>query len=80
MGIASGVRVRPDSHGKVMVTGSYTIIAQTEAEMMGLGMDKVTVQLGDSGFPISAAWAAANGMPTAPPNCPEGRGSPAGGA
>ncbi|MES5099234.1 aldehyde oxidoreductase molybdenum-binding subunit PaoC [Agrobacterium sp. BA1120] len=35
-------------------TGSYTIIAQTAAEMMGVGIDKVAVQLGDSRFPISA--------------------------
>jgi xanthine dehydrogenase YagR molybdenum-binding subunit len=35
-------------------TGSYTIIAQTAAEMMGLGVDKVAVHLGDSRFPVSA--------------------------
>ncbi len=35
-------------------TGSYTIIAQTAAEMMGVTVDKVAVQLGDSRFPISA--------------------------
>ena len=32
-------------------TGSYTIIAQTAAEMMGVGLDKVVVRLGDSRFP-----------------------------
>jgi xanthine dehydrogenase YagR molybdenum-binding subunit len=35
-------------------TGSYTIIAQTAAEMMGVGLDKVVVKLGDSDFPVSA--------------------------
>ncbi|MDQ1077617.1 aldehyde oxidoreductase molybdenum-binding subunit PaoC [Pseudoroseomonas cervicalis] len=58
----SGARLRLDSRGEVTVetdmtdigTGSYTIIAQTAAEMMGVGIDKVTVRLGDSGFPASA--------------------------
>jgi xanthine dehydrogenase YagR molybdenum-binding subunit len=35
-------------------TGSYTIIAQTAAEMMGVPLDKVQVRLGDSAFPVSA--------------------------
>ena len=35
-------------------TGSYTIIAQTAAEMMGVPLDKVVVRLGDSTFPVSA--------------------------
>jgi xanthine dehydrogenase YagR molybdenum-binding subunit len=35
-------------------TGSYTIIAQTAAEMMGVGLHDVTVHLGDSNFPVSA--------------------------
>lgn len=58
----SGARVtlRPD--GSVLVetqmtdigTGSYTIIAQTAAEMLGLSIDKVEVRLGDSRFPASA--------------------------
>ena len=34
-------------------TGSYTIIAQTAAEMMGLPLHKVAVRLGDSNFPVS---------------------------
>ncbi|MDR6631963.1 xanthine dehydrogenase YagR molybdenum-binding subunit [Phyllobacterium sp. 1468] len=60
--LPSGARVRLDLEGIVTVetdmtdigTGSYTIIAQTAAEMMGLGIDKVAVQLGDSRFPISS--------------------------
>jgi xanthine dehydrogenase YagR molybdenum-binding subunit len=58
----SGARVRLDADGVVTVetdmtdigTGSYTIIAQTAAEMMGVTVDKVAVQLGDSRFPVSA--------------------------
>ncbi len=58
----SGARVRLGSDGLVTVetdmtdigTGSYTIIAQTAAEMMGVGVDKVGVHLGDSRFPVSA--------------------------
>lgn len=58
----SGARVRLGPDGIVTVetdmtdigTGSYTIIAQTAAEMMGVGIDKVAVQLGDSRFPVSA--------------------------
>src|SRR4051812_7326632 len=58
----SGARVRLDGGGGVTVetdmtdigTGSYTIIAQTAAEMMGVPLEKVTVRLGDSSFPVSA--------------------------
>ena len=58
----SGARVRLDAEGGVTVetdmtdigTGSYTIIAQTAAEMMGVPMERVTVRLGDSDFPASA--------------------------
>jgi xanthine dehydrogenase YagR molybdenum-binding subunit len=58
----SGARVRLDGRGIVTVetdmtdigTGSYTIIAQTAAEMMGLPLDKVVVRLGDSAYPVSS--------------------------
>jgi xanthine dehydrogenase YagR molybdenum-binding subunit len=57
----SAARVRLDANGRVTVetdmtdigTGSYTIIAQTAAEMMGVPLDRVTVRLGDSTFPVS---------------------------
>ena len=60
--VKSGARVRLDGKGVVTVetdmtdigTGSYTIIAQTAAEMMGVGLDKVVVKLGDSDFPVSS--------------------------
>ncbi|OFA07025.1 aldehyde oxidoreductase molybdenum-binding subunit PaoC [Duganella sp. HH101] len=58
----SAARVRLDRNGVVTVetdmtdigTGSYTIIAQTAAEMMGVPLAKVVVKLGDSSFPVSA--------------------------
>ncbi len=68
----SAARVRLDSNGKITVetdmtdigTGSYTIIGQTAAEMMGVGMDKVEVKLGDTLFPESPGsagqWGAAS--------------------
>ena len=57
----SGARVRLDKVGVITVetdmtdigTGSYTIIAQTAAETMGVSLDKVVVKLGDSTFPVS---------------------------
>ena len=58
----SGARVRLGRDGSVTVdtdmtdigTGSYTIIAQTAAEMLGLPLDRVHVRLGDSTYPVSA--------------------------
>jgi xanthine dehydrogenase YagR molybdenum-binding subunit len=55
----SGARVRLDAHGIITVetdmtdigTGSYTILGQTAAEMLGVTIDKVVVKLGDSRFP-----------------------------
>lgn len=57
----SAARVRLDNRGIVTVetdmtdigTGSYTIIAQTAAETMGLPLHKVVVRLGDSTYPVS---------------------------
>ena len=68
----SAARVRLDDRGVVTVetdmtdigTGSYTIIAQTAAEMMGVPLDQVAVRLGDSAFPVSCGsggqWGANN--------------------
>lgn len=58
----SGARVRLDANGMVTVetdmtdigTGSYTILGQTAAEMLGVPLDRVVVRLGDSTFPISS--------------------------
>jgi xanthine dehydrogenase YagR molybdenum-binding subunit len=60
--VKSGARVRLNDQGMVTVetdmtdigTGSYTIIGQTAAEMLGVTLDKVLVRLGDSSFPVSA--------------------------
>jgi xanthine dehydrogenase YagR molybdenum-binding subunit len=57
----SAARVSMDRRGIVTVetdmtdigTGSYTIIAQTAAEVMGVPLQKVVVRLGDSTFPVS---------------------------
>jgi xanthine dehydrogenase YagR molybdenum-binding subunit len=68
----SAARVRLDRNGIVTVetdmtdigTGSYTIIGQTAAEMMGVGLAQVVVKLGDSSFPESSGsggqWGAAS--------------------
>jgi xanthine dehydrogenase YagR molybdenum-binding subunit len=60
--VPSGARVRLGRDGFVIVetdmtdvgTGSYTVIAQTAAEMMGVDIGKVVVRLGDSTFPVSS--------------------------
>ncbi|MFD2365658.1 aldehyde oxidoreductase molybdenum-binding subunit PaoC [Pseudoduganella sp. GCM10020061] len=57
----SAARVRLDRRGFLTVetdmtdigTGSYTIIAQTASEMMGVPLERVQVRLGDSSFPVS---------------------------
>jgi xanthine dehydrogenase YagR molybdenum-binding subunit len=58
----SAARVKLDGRGMLTVetdmtdigTGSYTVIAQTAAETMGLPLASVVVRLGDSDFPVSA--------------------------
>ena len=67
--------MRLDGRGMVTVetdmtdigTGSYTIIAQTAAEMMGVPLDKVVVRLGDSRFPGVGRLGRAVGRATARP-------------
>ncbi len=62
LNMTSGARVRLGRDGIVAVetdmtdigTGSYTILAQTAAEMLGVPVDRVRVVLGDSSFPVSA--------------------------
>ena len=58
--LASAARVRLTPDGVVVETdmtdigtGSYTIIAQTAAETMGVDISRVSVRLGDSDFPVS---------------------------
>jgi len=58
----SGARLRLDGEGVLTVetqmtdigTGSYTVLGQVAAEMMGLPLDKVRVKLGDTAFPKAA--------------------------
>jgi xanthine dehydrogenase YagR molybdenum-binding subunit len=68
----SAARIRLEKNGRLTVetdmtdigTGTYTILAQTAAEMMGVGVNDITVKLGDSDFPESAGsggqWGANN--------------------
>ena len=68
----SAARVRLGKDGVLTVetdmtdigTGSYTILAQTAAEVMGVPLEKVAVRLGDSAYPISCGsggqWGANN--------------------
>jgi xanthine dehydrogenase YagR molybdenum-binding subunit len=68
----SAARIRLERDGRLTVetdmtdigTGTYTILAQTAAEMMGVPLDRIDVKLGDSDFPASAGsggqWGANN--------------------
>ena len=68
----SAARVAMGADGRITVetdmtdigTGTYTIIGQTAAEAMGVPLERVSVRLGDSDFPISAGsggqWGAAS--------------------
>ena len=50
----AGDRVIVETDMTDIGTGSYTIIAQTAAETMGVPLEKVTVELGDSLYPTSS--------------------------
>jgi xanthine dehydrogenase YagR molybdenum-binding subunit len=62
LNMKSAARVRLERDGSLTVetdmtdigTGTYTIIAQTAAEMLGLPLERVAVRLGDSAYPVSA--------------------------
>lgn len=68
----SAARVRLASSGNIVVetdmtdigTGTYTILAQTAAETMGTAIENVSVELGDSRYPVSPGsggqWGAAS--------------------
>jgi len=68
----SAARIRLEPNGRLVVetdmtdigTGTYTILAQTAAEMLGVAIADVDVRLGDSDFPASAGsggqWGANN--------------------
>src|SRR3981189_686155 len=56
----ANVRLNPDGTATVKMamtdigTGTYTILAQIAAEMLGLPMDRVRIELGDTNFPQAA--------------------------
>ncbi len=64
------VRLEPDGRATVecdmtdIGTGTYTILAQTAADMLGLAVEQVTVTLGDTDLPRSAgsggSWGASS--------------------
>ncbi len=68
----AGARVRLDRTGTVTVetdmtdigTGSYTVVQQTAAEMMGLPLDRVVARLGDSTFPETPGSGGQQGAPS----------------
>jgi xanthine dehydrogenase YagR molybdenum-binding subunit len=62
LAMKSAARAGIDRHGLITIatdmtdigTGSYTVIAQTAAELLGVPIEKVVVQLGDSTSPVSS--------------------------
>ncbi|RHW19136.1 xanthine dehydrogenase family protein molybdopterin-binding subunit [Sphingomonas gilva] len=60
--VKSEARVTLDADGRAVIetdmtdigTGTYTILAQVAGEMLGLGVDRIDVRLGDSEMPPSA--------------------------
>lgn len=68
----SGARARLSRDGVLTIetdmtdigTGSYTIVQQTAAEMMGLDPSKVVVRLGDSAFPETPGSGGQQGGPS----------------
>ena len=71
--IPAGARVTLDAKGMVTVesnmtdmgTGSYTIIGQTAAEMLGVPLDRVIVKLADTRFPEAFGGGGQAGAATA---------------
>src|SRR6202008_1193946 len=57
---SANVRLDPDGIATVRMamtdigTGTYTILAQIAAEMLGLSIEHVRVELGDTSFPQAA--------------------------
>ena len=68
----AGARARLGRQGVVTIetdmtdigTGSYTIVQQTAAEMMGVPLDKVVAKLGDSSFPETPGSGGQQGGPS----------------
>ena len=68
----AGARVRLGRDGVVTVetdmtdigTGSYTVVQQTAAEMMGVSPEKIVAKLGDSSFPETPGSGGQQGAPS----------------
>ncbi|TCL89103.1 xanthine dehydrogenase molybdenum binding subunit apoprotein [Rhizobium sp. PP-WC-2G-219] len=68
----AGARARLDRNGVVTIetdmtdigTGSYTIVQQTAAEMMGVPLESVIPKLGDSNFPETPGSGGQQGAPS----------------
>ncbi len=68
----AGARARLDRHGVVTIetdmtdigTGSYTVVQQTAAEIMGVTPDRILVKLGDSTFPETPGSGGQQGAPS----------------
>ena len=68
----AGARARLGRDGVVTIetdmtdigTGSYTVVQQTAAEMMGLPLDRVVAKLGDSTFPETPGSGGQQGAPS----------------
>ncbi|WP_445192219.1 aldehyde oxidoreductase molybdenum-binding subunit PaoC [Sphingomonas sp. Tas61C01] len=68
----AGARARLGKNGVVTIetdmtdigTGSYTIVQQTAAEMMGVAPDRIVVKLGDSTFPETPGSGGQQGAPS----------------
>ncbi|GAB7551273.1 xanthine dehydrogenase family protein molybdopterin-binding subunit [Novosphingobium sp. 11B] len=68
----AGARIRLSSDGMITVetdmtdigTGSYTIVQQIAAEMMGVTPDRVIARLGDSSFPETPGSGGQQGAPS----------------
>ena len=68
----AGARARLQADGHVVIetdmtdigTGSYTVVQQTAAEVMGISPDKVIVRLGDSTFPETPGSGGQQGAPS----------------
>jgi len=75
MRMASDARVALRADGSARIncacqdigTGTYTIVAQTAGEILGLPLDKIDARLGDSSFPrgpiSGGSWATASALP-----------------
>ncbi len=68
----AGARARLERDGTIVIetdmtdigTGSYTVVQQTAAEMMGVEPDRIVVRMGDSSFPETPGSGGQQGAPS----------------